>query len=383
MKHLSLLFLSSLLLISACGRPSRDGDKVPVILISDLYYPAQDIGDNVDLLTPYSLDQIDLKAIVMDITRSHLKEDGILRDPGFIPVRQLNYLFGKDVPCAAAPYDSLSSPEDRKEDAPTFQQKGIELLLHTIEEADKPVHIVSTGSLRPLAIALNRRPDLLLSDKVATVHVAAGSSSENFLEWNIALDTLAAARVLRSGMKIILYPCATENGPFDKGVNNAFWALWDLDWILDMSDARLRNYLVYNILRKSDRPDFLSYLENPLPESDAAALRAFRSDRFYGSGGRHYVWETAVWMQVASLVLVEREGVGRIVPEGEVLDDDLVCPEQLWPVRLEVADNGLFRFERCDDASSVRMYFRMEPWKQERLLNEAFPVWYGSFRSVR
>ena len=142
MKHLSLLFLSSLLLISACGRPSRDGDKVPVILISDLYYPAQDIGDNVDLLTPYSLDQIDLKAIVMDITRSHLKEDGILRDPGFIPVRQLNYLFGKDVPCAAAPYDSLSSPEDRKEDAPTFQQKGIELLLHTIEEADKPVHIV-------------------------------------------------------------------------------------------------------------------------------------------------------------------------------------------------------------------------------------------------
>lgn len=378
---LRAVLLTLLLAAVSCGNPSQKDGRVPVIVISDLYFPGQDIGDNVDLLTPYALDQIDLKAIVMDITRSHLKEDGILRDPGFIPVRQLNYLFGKEVPCAAAPYDSLSSPEDLKDDAPAFQQKGIELLISTIEKSDRPVHIVSTGSLRPLAIALNRRPDLLLSDKVAAVHVAAGSSSEYFLEWNIALDTLAAARVLRSGMKIILYPCATENGPFDKGVNNAFWALWDLDWILDMPDVRLRNYLVYNILRKSDRPDFLSYLEDPLPESDAAALRAFRSDRFYGSGGRHYVWETAVWMQVASLVLVEREGVGRIVPEGEVRDDDLVCPEQLWPVSLEVADNGLFRFERSDEDSSVRMYFRMEPWKQEKLLNEAFPAWYGSFRS--
>ena len=380
---LRAILLTLLLAAVSCGNPSRNDDRVPVIVISDLYFPGQDIGDNIDLLTPYSLEQIDLRAIVMDITRSHLREDGILRDPGFIPVRQLNYIFGRDVPCAAAPYDPICCPEDRKDDAPAFEQKGIELLLRTIEEAEKPVHIVSTGSLRPLAIAFNRRPDLMLSDKVAAVHISAGSSSEDFLEWNIALDTLAAARVLRSGMKIILYPCATADGPFDKGVNNSFWALWDLDWIFDMTDSRMRNYLVYNILRKSDRPDFLSYLEDPLPESDAAALRSFRSDRFYGSGGRHYVWETAVWMQVASLVLVEREGVGRIVPEGEVLDDDLVCPEQLWPVRMEVADNGVFSFERCEDGSSVRMYFRMEPWKQERLLNEAFPVWYGSFRSVR
>lgn len=378
-------FLPLILLffLSACGNVSKDDGGVPVILISDLYYPAQDIGDNVDLLTPYALEQIDLKAVIFDITRSHLKEDGILRDPGFIPIRQLNYLFCKDVPCAAAPYDSLFSPEDRKEDVPEFQQKGIELLIRTIEDARRPVHIVSTGSLRPLAVAFNRRPDLLLSKKVAAVHVSAGSSSEGFLEWNIALDTLAAARVLRSGMKIILYPCATENGPFDKGVNNSFWALHDLGWILSLSDTRIRNYLAYNILRKSERPDFLSYLEDPLPPSDAAALRSFRSDRFYGSGGAHYVWETAVWMNLASLVLVERDGRGLIVPEKEVLSSDLVSPDQLWPVSLNVEDNGLFRFERCEGDSTVKLYFRAEPWKQEMLLNQAFPLWYNSFRSLQ
>ena len=378
-----LLLPIILLLIASCGHSTGEDGRVPVILISDLYYPAQDIGDNVDLITPYALEQIDLKAIVMDITRSHLKEDGILRDPGFIPVRQLNCLFGRDVPCAAAPYDPLSYPEDKKEDAPYFQQQGIDLLLRTIEAADRPVHIVSTGSLRPLAIAFNRRPDLMMSDKVAAVHVSAGSSSEDFLEWNIALDTLAAARVLRSGMKIVLYPCATAEGPFDKGVNNSFWALRDLGWIMDMPDGRLRNYLVYNILRKSDRPDYLGYLEDSLPEADVAALRAFRSDRFYGSGGCHYVWETAVWMQVASLVLVEHDGEGYIVPQSEVKDTDRVCVEQLWPVRLEVKDNGLFRFERCDGNSSVHMYFRMEPLRQEELLNMAFPRWYGSFISAQ
>ena len=132
---LRAILLTLLLAAVSCGNPSRNDDRVPVIVISDLYFPGQDIGDNVDLLTPYALEKIDLKAVVMDITRSHLKEDGILRDPGFISVRQLNYLFGKDVPCAAAPYDSLSSPEDRKEDAPAFQQKGIELLQRQLPRA--------------------------------------------------------------------------------------------------------------------------------------------------------------------------------------------------------------------------------------------------------
>ena len=378
-RRLAYLLLPAL--IVSCGKMQDKDTSVPIILISDLYYPAQDIGDNVDLLTPFALEQIDLKAIIFDITRSHLNEDGIRRDPGYIPVRQLNYLFGKDVPCAAAPYDSLSFPEDRKEDAPLFQQEGIELLLRSIESSSRPVYIVCTGSLRPLAIALNRRPDLLLSPKVAAVLICAGSSSEDFLEWNIALDTLAAARVFRSGMKMILYPCATEYGPFDKGVNNTFWALHDLGWILSMQDSRIRNYLVYNILRKTDRPDFLSYLEEDLTDEDAAELLAFRSDRFYGSGGAHYVWETALWMHLASLVLVEQDGEGSIIREDEVLPDDRVFPEQFWPVKLKVKDNGLFSFERCNGDSPIMLYFRAEPWRQEMLLNHAFPLWYNSFRS--
>ncbi len=373
--------VAALLVTTSCVGTQRKASPVPVILISDLYFPAQDIGDNVDLLTPFALEQIDLKAIVFDITRSHMQEDGILRDPGFIPVMQLNYLFGKEVPCATAPYDQLSSSDDKKEDAPAFQQKGIELLLTTLEKSERPIHIVSTGSLRPIAIALNRRPDLFRSGKVAAIHICAGSSSENYLEWNIALDTLAAARVLRSEVTINLYPCATSEGPFAVGEHNSFWALDDFGWILSMKDQHIRNYLVYNILRKNNRPNFLSYLDSPLPEYDSLALRAFRSDQFYGSGGAHYVWETALWMQLASLVLVERDGKGMIVEKDAVLPGDSIFKEGLSPVTLKVSDNGLFSFEHATD-SRVRVYYRADPSRQAILLNQAFPAWYDSFTSL-
>lgn len=382
-RFFSLAVLAAVFLCS-CGK--ADDGRIPVVVISDLYYPGQDVGDNFDILTPYALDCIDLKAVVFDVTehfRDYQEDNGVRRDPGFIPVTQLNYLFDRDVPCGCGPFEPLSCPEDTKEDVPAFQQKGIELLLSVLENADRPVHIVSTGSLRPLAVAYNRRPDLLCSDKVAAVHICAGASSDEYMEWNIALDTLAAARVLRSPMRMNIYPCATENGPFDKGVNNSFWALHDLDWILGMEDHRLCNYLVYNMLSVSDQPDYLGYLERPLPQEHVEGLKARREDHFYGSGGRHYVWETAVWQQVAGLLLVEHaEGNPAFVREGSVADTDRVVVEQMWPVSLNVQDNGLFTFERLSGDSRVKMYFRQEPWLQERLLNMALPVLYNSYRSI-
>ena len=86
MKPLSLLFLSSLLLTSACGSPSRDGGKVPVILISDLYYPGQDIGDNVDLLTPYSLESASSEGISFPLSHSPLCILSVISSSIFCPI---------------------------------------------------------------------------------------------------------------------------------------------------------------------------------------------------------------------------------------------------------------------------------------------------------
>ena len=42
------------------------------------------------------------------------------RDPGFIPVHQLNYLFGRNVPCGVTPFQAMRTPDDKMLDAPPF-----------------------------------------------------------------------------------------------------------------------------------------------------------------------------------------------------------------------------------------------------------------------
>lgn len=53
---------------SASGAKKDDG-KILVIDITDMYIPRLDGGDNVDLIMPYGLPEIDLKAVVLDVQR--------------------------------------------------------------------------------------------------------------------------------------------------------------------------------------------------------------------------------------------------------------------------------------------------------------------------
>ena len=96
---------------------------------------------------------------------------------------------------------------------PPFQQQGIELLLRVLRESPVPVDIVSFGSARPVAVAFNRDPDLL-REKVREIYLCEGSAPAGYLEWNVYLDPHAFVRMLRSGLNITIYPCATEQGPF-------------------------------------------------------------------------------------------------------------------------------------------------------------------------
>ncbi len=49
----------------ATAAPAR---RVPVIDVTDLYHPHQDIGGNVDLIAAYALPEIDLQAVILDVT---------------------------------------------------------------------------------------------------------------------------------------------------------------------------------------------------------------------------------------------------------------------------------------------------------------------------
>jgi hypothetical protein len=373
--HKYLIGLVLLAVNLAAGPKIR---PVPIIDVTDLYHPHQDVGDNVDLIAAYALPEVDLRAVILDITAAFRKpvgnhpgidaDAGGPRDPGFIQVQQLNYIYGRNVPSAVGPFAMMKSPADKMLDAPKSQQQGMELILKTLRESALKVHILSFGSARPIAAAYNRE-SRMFKQKVARIHLCAGASDPAFLEWNVLLDPQAIVCLLRSDLPVAIYPCANKEGAFGYGTNNCFWKLPNLNFIPQMH-PQLQRYLAYAFSR-SPRTDFLRALEEDTP----AELKPEDLNR------PHNVWETCVWMQVANRKLIKRaDGHYRIVPAGEVSATDQVLPNELRPCKVQVQDNGRFTFELTKKKTNFWMYDRGDPKLNEIALCEAWPAWYIAFK---
>jgi len=352
--------------------------KVPVIDITDLYHPPQDPGDNFDLIMPYALPEIDLRAIILDATEEfrhrvanpdrpeHWDHAGP-RDPGIIPVAQLNYIFGRDVPYGIGPFRRMTSPDDTLEDVPRFQQRGIALILETLRASDEPVNVLSFGSARTLAAAYNREPEVLRS-KVRRVYLSAGATSPEFPEWNILLDPHAIVCLLRSDLPIALYPCGTKDGACAYDRHNSFWLLPDLGFVAHMHPT-LRRYLGFAFAR-AVRMDFLRALDQDLSEGEMQCTYA----------RRHNVWETAVWADVADRRLVRhRDGRHGLVSATAVVPTDTILPNNLRPCTVQAPDDGFYSAALTDGPTNVLLYDRGDPYENETALREALPALYCSF----
>lgn len=361
---------------AAAARPAAR--KVPVIDCTDLYHPHQDVGDNFDIIAAYALPRIELKAVILDVTERYrqafadhpdpnYRDPAGPRDPGFIPVLQLNHLFGRNVPCGVIPFQEMKSPSDKMLDAPPFQQQGVELLLKTLRESSDEIDVLLFGSARAAAVAYNREPDLMRT-KIRRVHLCAGASSPDYLEWNVMLDRHAFVCLLRSDLPVAIYPCATKDGPFAYGPHNCFWKLPDLKFIAHMA-PKLQAYLAFAFTR-STRMDFLRAVE----QAPAASVL----DNFLGRP--HNVWETSVWAQVADRRLVRRaDGTCRLVSASEVLPSDKVLPNELRPCRVNVRDDGMFTFELTNGPTNFLIYDRGDPYENEKALRDALPALYTGF----
>jgi pyrimidine-specific ribonucleoside hydrolase len=348
----------------------------PVIVVTDLYHPPEDPGDNVDIVLPFGSDRIDLRGIVLDAQLEKREDiargvDGFPgpRDPGIIPVAQLNAIFGTQVPHGIGPFARMRSLTDRMDDIPAFQQTGVDLILRLLRESDEPVHLMSFGSARTIAVAFNREPELMRS-RVARVHLSAGSSAPTYLEWNVYLDPLAVRRVVDSGLRLALYPCATGEDCYAADRHNTFWRLDDLAWVEGMHPA-LRRYLLY-ALSRSDRLDFLRVLD----EEPAEAVK----ERVYARS--HSVWETAAWLVVMGCAVVRHPaGDHEIVPAADVSDDDIVIPNRLVDCVATSREDGLYAFAPTgrETGSTTTVFEREDPAEYERALQEALPRLYRSF----
>lgn len=360
--------------------------RTPVIDVTDLYVPASDWGDNFDLVTAYGLPEIDLKAVILDITQTERKSWS--RDPGIVAVEQLNYIFDRAVPFAVGPFEKMRSLDDRMLEAPAYQQQGINLILQTLRDSSVPVTIVSFGSLRPIAVAYNRDPALFRA-KVAAIHISAGThytdlravpivdhpcvcDGPNFnREWNVDLDPLAFIRMLRSDLPIALYPCAQRYGADKLDTHDSYWRMANLEFVHELA-PELQRYLGF-VFGDAHRLDFLRAIDLGLSEAEqAAADRSFMQP--------HNVWETAVWMAASNRRLVKHgDGSYEIVSAQSANSGDSILANDLVPCRVEVRDDANFVCTPTSGPTNFRIYQRGDPKVNQAAFQDAMPKLYKSY----
>ena len=189
------LVLGLALGISAGEAPSR----IPILYSTDLHHPHMDPDDHFDLATLFAIPEFDIRGIVLDCG------DRQLKTPGNIPVKQMMHLTGREVPFAIGLGKPLTEPTDDGGDQPEHFQRAVALLLDMLRQTPEKVTVFTTGSVRDVAAAFNREPELLRR-KIARLYINIGNpapaESSRKYEYNVKLDRNAYTCIMRSGLPI-------------------------------------------------------------------------------------------------------------------------------------------------------------------------------------
>ncbi len=290
----------------AVGPEAMAGEAglVPILYTTDLYHPHQDPDDHYDLATLFALPEFDIRGIVIDMGK-----EGVGR-PGVVTLQQMMYLTGREVPYATGLLANLATPDDTAEVQSAETQAGVALILKTLEDAPQPVTVFATGSLRDVAAAFNRAPDLFRA-KVARLYVNAGHSSGGE-EWNVQLDPAAYVCVLRSGLPVYWVPCLGE------GNVQSLWR-FDQGEMLDAVPLPLQRFFLY-ALTQADPAEV-----DPI---GALTLPALQEKKKGFQNTQRNMWCTAPLLDAAGrvnmpfrfnlcAVSVSDDGKTRLVPRGE------------------------------------------------------------------
>lgn len=276
-------------------------ETIPIIYSTDLYHPHGDPDDHYDLLTLFSIPEFDIRAIIIDMGERGKGKPGI---PALLQVMALR---GKTVPYATGLMANLTSPEDKGDQQSEADQAGVTLILKALKESARPVTLFATGSLRDMAAAFNREPDLF-KNKVHRFYVNAGDTSGK-VEWNVGLDLIAYQRILTSSLPVYWVPC------FGEGGFASYWKFKQGD-ILANAPKATQNFFLY-MLTQSKATDSIAAL-NAEPDPNAIS-KFWAEDR--------NMWCTAAFLDAAGRthpsfsfgpqnVALAPDGGARIAPEA-------------------------------------------------------------------
>jgi hypothetical protein len=336
--------------------------RVPLIYGTDLFHPHDDPDDHLDIATLFSLREIDVRAIVLDLGLRQQKK------PGRVPVEQILSISGRRVPYGIGLADPLQSAEDKATAQPREFQGGVELILKVLHESDQPVHMLFAGSLRDVAAAFNREPELL-KQRTGSIHVNIGSSQTGGTEWNVGLDPQAYRRIMSSGLPVYWYPCMPMSNEW-----SSHWRVERYGDLMAGAPLRLQNFILY-MLHQVDTAEI-----DPLAvlQMDLRPYRKMFWDK------PKDMWCTASLIQVAGRKIVKAGTEWVAVPPSYAEDTSGENPFALVPVRVELhTDGSLAGIDRSVQSSNIQMirvpdpalYARIMTSCLRRLFEEFAPAW--------
>jgi hypothetical protein len=216
-----------------------------------------DPDDHFDLATLFSIREFEIRGIVLDCG-AHQQEA-----PGEIPVRQILHLTGREVPYAIGLAEPLRRAADNGLGQPEGCQQGVNLILDVLRDSPEKLTVFTTGSLRDVAAAFNREPELLRR-KIARLYInignpAVGKESRRY-EYNVNLDRHAYVCVMQSGLPIYWCPCF-HGTIWERGVHGTYWTFVQR-LVLETAPQGLQNWFIF-ALTKPNEVDPIAFLSMP------------------------------------------------------------------------------------------------------------------------
>ncbi len=281
-----------------------------------------------------TISAVEIKAIILDDGKRQAQA------PGDIPVKQLNYIFNRNVPCYAGLHKKLSFPTDPVLDDDIQYQQGVNTILNLLRTSKEKVTLITVGSVTNIMAAFNR-DEKLFRDKVERIFCFLGDASvehQNYPDYNISLDKNAFVRLFSSDLPVYWVPC------FDGGIwtNNGRASFWQAKHSELWAGAPkpVLNYFLYALSHQDSDP--IKFLQGGVDKKMLLEK---------GQQLRN-LWCSAVFTYIASR---PNQNVFDFVPvevivnsEGKLISHRLCWPQESNVMRFAVLDKSRYQTVMTD-----------------------------------
>jgi len=337
-KRAFILILLILPLNNIYANANKPEKRVPVIYCTDLFHPHVDPDDHFDIACLYAIQEIEIKAIILDQGQKQKK------NPGCIPVSQLNHITGRNVPHAIGLSNRLKTVSDKGLWQEKEYQDGVELILKILKTSKAPVTIITVGSLRDIAAAYNRSPDLFKA-RVDRLFIFIGEASEKgHIEYNVGLDKNAYIRIMNSGLPVYWVPCF-DGGPWQNNGRASYWRASHKD-LLEHASDRLMNYFIFALLKKNEKNP-VQYLDKKTNTGERKKVLSMNRN----------LWCTAIFAHIAGRKFIRRGNKFISVPMDASYNKELeIRPFKFDEVSVFVDKQANVLYEDTNRAEKIMQF---------------------------